>query len=210
MISARCHRPRAVAPNLVKDRRGMNTTHVSLLERLRQPAPHEAWDRFVRLYTPLLYQWARRLGLPAQDAADFVQDVFTLLLRKLPSFAYDRHKRFRGWLWTVTLNHWRATRRRRRPVSPGAGDEALAELPAPGGPVAFEDAEYRDYLVGRALRAMRAEFHPATWRAFWECAAEDRPAAEVAARLGISVAAVYAAKSRVLRRLRQELDGLLD
>src|SRR5438105_7898615 len=82
----------------------MNTTPLSLLEQLRRPAPSEAWQRFVRLYTPLLFYWVRRLGLPAQDAADVVQEVFAALVPRLPEFRYDPHRSFRGWLWTVTLN----------------------------------------------------------------------------------------------------------
>ena len=75
---------------------------------------------------------------------------------------------------------------------------------------AFWEAEYRQYLAGRALAVMRTEFQPTTWMACWECVVHDRPAAEVAAELGLSVGAVRAAKFRVLTRLRQELDGLLD
>src|SRR5712692_822077 len=95
----------------------MNSTSVSLLEQLRNPAESKttgpAWERFVELYTPLLYYWARRLGLRDQDAADLVQDVFLVLVRKLPEFSYDRHKSFRAWLRTVTLNKWRERQRQR-------------------------------------------------------------------------------------------------
>ena len=77
-------------------------TPASLLERLRQPAPESARTRFVQLYTPLLFFWARRLGLRDADAADLVQDVLTLLVRNLPEFSYDRNRSFRAWLRTVT------------------------------------------------------------------------------------------------------------
>ena len=102
----------------------MNTTSLSLLERLRQPTERErAWKRFVHLYIPLLYHWTRRLGLSSPDAADLVQDVFALLVRELPRFTYDAGKSFRGWLHTVTLNKWRDLRRRRaaprRAATPG-------------------------------------------------------------------------------------------
>src|ERR1043166_5847080 len=90
-------------------------TPLSLLEKLRRDADGAAWDRFVALYSPLLYQWARRIGLESADAADLVQEVFTLLVRKLPDFQYDPDKTFRGWLWTVTLNKWRERQRRQRP-----------------------------------------------------------------------------------------------
>jgi RNA polymerase sigma-70 factor (ECF subfamily) len=188
----------------------MHTTPVSLLQRLQRPAEQQAWARFVQLYTPLLYYWACRLGLQAQDASDLVQDVLTLLVRKLPDFHYERGKSFRAWLRTVTLNQWRNNQRRRPvPVSSGS-DPALANLASPDDADALEEAEYRQYLVSRALQLMQVDFAPTTWKAFWEHMVAGRPAAEVAAELGIRIDSVYAAKSRVLRRLRQELDGLLE
>jgi RNA polymerase sigma-70 factor (ECF subfamily) len=188
----------------------MHTTSTSLLARLRQPGEGGAWEEFVDLYTPLLFYWARRMGLKDQDAADLVQDVFALLLRKLPEFEYDEGKSFRAWLRTVTVNKWREGRRRRTlPVAPG-GEGDLAELADPAGDEAFWEAEYRQCVVGRAMRLMQSEFRPTTWRACWEHAVAGRPAAEVAAELGLSVGAVYAARFRVLARLRQELEGLVD
>jgi len=194
-------------------------TPISLLERLRQPnmrqpesrpsAQEQAWRRFVELYTPLLYCWATRRGCMDADAADLVQEVLTLLVRKLPEFTYDRHKSFRGWLRVVAHNCWRNVQRRAR--LPRAAEEPdLAELAAPPEPEPFWETEYRQRLVGRALALMRADFEPATWRACWECVAVGRPAAAVAKELGVSVGTVYAAKSRVLSRLRRELTGLLD
>jgi RNA polymerase sigma-70 factor (ECF subfamily) len=187
----------------------MNTTPVSLLERLRRPAEEEAWARFVKLYTPLLFYWAGRVGAQGQDAADLVQDVFLSLVRKLPEFQYDRDKSFRGWLWTILLNKWREKQRRACLPAVERGPEFLAGLADPNSTGPISEAEYRQYVVKRALELMQADFQPATWQAFWACAIDDRPAAEVAAELGLSLDAVYAAKSRVLRRLRRELDGLM-
>jgi RNA polymerase sigma-70 factor (ECF subfamily) len=93
----------------------MTQTPASLLERLREPNAAEAWERLVRLYTPLLYSWARQVGLQEPDAADLVQDVFVTLFETLPTFVYDRRRSFRGWLHTLTLNKWRDRRRRRSP-----------------------------------------------------------------------------------------------
>jgi RNA polymerase sigma-70 factor (ECF subfamily) len=188
----------------------MHTTSASLLERLRLPTDQAAWERFVQLYTPLLYYWARHLGLQPNDAADLVQDVLTTLVQKLPEFVYDQHKSFRNWLRTVTLNCWRNNRRRRAvPVLDAAAAE-LADQTSPDPNEAFAEDEYRKHLVGRVLELMRAEFQPGTWKACWEHVVSGRTAAEVAAELGISEGAVYVAKCRVLRRLRQELKGLLD
>lgn len=105
-------------------------TPVSLLERLRQPNQDHAWARFVELYAPLLYYWARRTGCQESDAADLVQELLTLLLRKLPEFEYDRQGTFRGWLRTVALNCWRNLHSRStRPREQNAAD--LAAIPAP-------------------------------------------------------------------------------
>jgi RNA polymerase sigma-70 factor (ECF subfamily) len=186
------------------------TTSASLLERLRRPGDQEAWQRFTALYTPLLYYWTRHLGLQPHDAADLVQEVFALLVQKLPEFTYDRQKSFRAWLRTLLLNKWRDHRRRRNEPPLDAADPAFAELAAPDAAVALGEAEYQQTLIRQALEVMKAEFQPTTWRACWEYVALGRPAAQVAAELGLSVGAVYVAKSRVLSRLRQELKGLLE
>jgi RNA polymerase sigma-70 factor (ECF subfamily) len=188
----------------------MNTTPASLLERLRRPDEPEAWERFVRLYTPLLYHWARRLGSPRDNASDLVQEVLTLLVQKLPTFAYDKDRRFRAWLWTVTLNQWRTSRRRHNPTLVQGREDALVGLAVPDDAEAVSEAEYRQFLVGRAMTLMQSEFQPSTWQAFWQCVVCDQPGAEVARALGLTENAVYLAKGRVLRRLREELDGLLE
>jgi RNA polymerase sigma-70 factor, ECF subfamily len=188
----------------------MYTTSVGLLGQLQNQEASQPWVRFVELYTPLLHYWAARLpGIQEADASDLVQDVFLVLLTKLPALQYDPDQSFRGWLRTLLLNRWRDRARSREPAqsipaalldelaSPGAGDEIVA-------------MEYRQFLVGRALQLMETDFERSTWQACWQCAALGRPAAAVAQELGLTVAAVYLAKSRVLRRLRQELDGLLE
>jgi RNA polymerase sigma-70 factor (ECF subfamily) len=182
-------------------------TPASLLMRLRDPTEHAAWSRFVRLYTPLLYGWAKRLTLDGQEADDLVQDVFVVLIEKLPAFSYDSSKSFRGWLRTIFLNMWR---RRERTVAVAATERARPENVLSRDPIgAHEETEYRNHVVGRALRLLKAEFEPTTWQACWEFAVRGRPVVEVAAELGVSVAAVYAARCRVLRQLRRELEGLL-
>ena len=184
-------------------------TPASLLERLRDPAADDAWVRFVDLYSPLLYSWAYRVGLRDPDAADLVQDVFVLLVRKLPEFQYDARKGFRNWLRTVTLNRWRELRRRQpRPAAVGA--EPLDDVPDPAADEPFWEADYRQMLARRMLEVMRRDFEPTTWQACWECVANGRPAADVGRELGLSAGAVRMAKFRVLSRLRRELAGLAD
>jgi RNA polymerase sigma-70 factor (ECF subfamily) len=186
----------------------MTATPVSLLERLRRPNEPEAWGRFVALYTPLIFTWARRVGLQESDAADLVQDVFALLVQKMPHFVHDRQGSFRAWLKTVTLNQWRANCRRAATRREGPGP--LPDVAAPDELEAFWEAEYRQHVAAQALRVMRTDFEPQTWQACWEVVVDGQPAAQVARRLGVSVGTVYAAKCRVLARLREELAGLVD
>ena len=182
-------------------------TPVSLLERLRQPDPDKAWERFVDLYAPLLYYWAKRTGCQETDAADLVQEVLVLLTRKLPALQYDNQRSFRGWLRTVAHNCWRNLRRKAQ-IPRDAEGRNLDEMPGPENDEPFWEEEYRQRLVGRALELMQSEFQPTTWKACWECVVTGKPAPDVAQEMGISIGAVYMAKSRVLSRLRLELKGL--
>src|SRR5438874_8264813 len=129
----------------------MQSTPVSLLERLHRPGEQAAWIRFVQLHTPLLYHWARRTGLQESDASDLVQDVLTTMVQKLPEFSYDREKSFRGWLRTILVNRWRDLRRRRAARPMTGQDELLARTADESGPELLEEAEYRTRLVNRAL-----------------------------------------------------------
>lgn len=193
----------------------MHTTSVTLLLRLKDGGDEADWRRFTNLYTPLLYYWATRNGLQQSDAADLVQDVLVLLVKKLPEFAYDKKGSFRGWLRTVTLNRLRDLQRRR--VEATLGEATLDEGTPPVDQAADQDdrdtfweVEYRQHLVARALEIMRDSFEPNTWKACWEMVVNGKKASQVGADLGLSEGAVYVAKSRVLKRLRKELEGLWD
>ena len=95
----------------------MNTTSESLLFRLQHSSEdgvdQNAWEKFVQLYTPLIFYWTRKVGLQQADAADLVQDVLSIVFRRLPDFQYDVSGSFRGWLRTVTLNKFREETRKR-------------------------------------------------------------------------------------------------
>ena len=188
----------------------MYTTSASLLERLRHRDQEQAWARFVELYSPLLLYWARRAGLQQQDAADLVQDVFTTLLQKLPEFTYDCNQNFRGWLRTIAMNRWRNLMRRRVSIHLNGAEAEIAAPVSHGDLESFWDIEHQQFLMKRALEVMQAEFESTTWQACFEQGVGGRSGAEVAAQLGISENATYIAKCRVLRRLREELAGLLE
>ena len=187
----------------------MDSTSVSLLRRLRQPNQEAAWQRFVDLYAPLIFFWGRGQGLNATDASDLVQEVLTTLVTKLPEFEYDPTQRFRGWLRTITVNKARDFHRRNS-IRPNSGhEETIQEITAVNDVDLFDEAEYRSFLVNRVLAIMKTEFPENSWRACWDLVVEGRSGAEIASELGISESAVYVAKCRIMKRLRDELDGLL-
>ncbi len=184
----------------------MIDTPASLLYRLSQDPAGADWERFVRLFTPLLFRWAGRLGFAEHQADDLLQDVFLILLRRLPEFRYDPERSFRAWLWTVFRHAALSILQRRQPRP--VDEQALAMLASPDESEQIDEAEYRRYLVERALMIVRADFPESTWRVFQLLVVEDRPGVEVAQTLGITPNAVYLARSRVMARLREELAGL--
>lgn len=185
----------------------MYTTPPSLLERIRKPSEDHAWERFVSLYTPYIFSLARNAGLGREEASDVVQDVLLLLTKKLPDFQYDAQLSFRAWLRTVVRNRlYEIARRRSLPTLNLANQ---FDQPNSAEVESLEEIEYRRHMTARALEIMQQEFAPTTWKACWEHVVSGRTALEVGAELGISEGAVYVAKCRVLRRLREELKGLL-
>jgi RNA polymerase sigma-70 factor, ECF subfamily len=125
----------------------------------------------------------------------------------MQAFRYQRTGSFRAWLRTVVANKWREIQRRK---SIPVGDEYPLDLVTPGASSEFWENEYRQILVSRAMTLMQASFEENTWKACWGTAVESRTAKDVAQELGMSEGAVFVAKSRVLKRLREELVGLWD
>jgi RNA polymerase sigma-70 factor (ECF subfamily) len=190
-------------------------TSPSLLGRVKNDDP-AAWSRLSKIYGPLVYLWARRCGLSAEDSADIVQETFGVLARKIGSFRRERpDDSFRGWLWTITRNRVRDLVRRssdRAMASGGTTAHMLLQEFADDAPEPVDTPEERTAteqgVVSRALALIQAEFEPSTWKAFWGMAVEKRSAADVGEALGITKHAVHQAKYRVLRRLREEMAGL--
>lgn len=188
-------------------------TSTSLLSRVRQADP-AAWGRLTQVYGPLVYAWCRSGGVPAQDTADLIQDVFVAVHRALPSFRRDQEgQSFRGWLWTITRNRVRDHFRRagKYPAATGGTEAQLrwSEMPEDEPSTMHETADGVDLELLRGLEYVRAEFRDATWQAFWKSTVEGISTAEVANELSMSSGAVRKARFRVLKRLREELDGLL-
>ena len=187
----------------------IHTTPPTLLERLRGAQDDAAWGRFVDLYTPLIFTWARRCGENEDDAADLVQEVFVTLVQRLPAIEHRRTGSFRRWLRTLLVNKLR-DRIRRQVRQQKALEQRTPDAEIPDVAEVFWETEYRQELARQALRLMQADFAPATWKACWETVVHGRSAAEVALELEITENAVYIARCRVLRKLRRDLSGLVD
>ena len=145
----------------------MNTTSLTLLERLKQQHDDAAWSRLVELYTPMLFHWSRRTGLTETESEDLVQDVFLALLAKLSSFDRQQEGSFRKWLKVVTVNKCRERFRRRQfPVASGHGDfDPLNAVADPTTLAEFWEDDYRQLLVQRAMQIMQTDFSPIVWQA---------------------------------------------
>lgn len=186
-------------------------TPVSLLDRLRSdPNDQQAWARFVNLYTPLLYYWARKTGFHQTEADDLVQEVFAVLAAKLPAFTYNPDKTFRGWLRTVAENKWHDIFRKRKgqtadSLPPGEVADARPDVTEE-----FWEREFQDHLQKRALEVMKTDFSTQAWQAFWAVVVEGKTPASVAELQQRDRNAVYQDKFRVLERLREELCGMMD
>jgi RNA polymerase sigma-70 factor (ECF subfamily) len=191
------------------------TTRYSLLERVKDH-DQRAWDNLVYIYSPLVYHICRRWHVRGADADDVVQEVFQAVAADIGNFQRERNgvvRSFRSWLGGIIRNKLSDFFRRqeRQPRAPGGAEayEQLHELSAPEAPEEGDVALVRG-VCHRALELLRGEFGPQTWQAFWRTAVDGQPAPAVAAELNMSPAAVRQAKSRVLRRLKEELGELAD
>src|SRR5436305_555111 len=185
-------------------------TRLSLLVRIRDRQDAGAWADFVAVYAPLVYGLARRHGLQDADAADLSQDVLRAVVQAAPRFAYDPARgSFRGWLFTVARNRIRRRAVEGKKELPTEGSlESVEEQAAPDEADAVWDREYQERLWQWAAEKVKGSFRPTTWQAFWRTAVEGRAPQEVAAELGMSPGAVYIARSRVLARLREQVQEL--
>jgi RNA polymerase sigma factor (sigma-70 family) len=188
-------------------------TSASLLQRLRVQGAEGDWERLVQLYTPLIRAWVGRHVQQPEDVNDLVQQVFTVVVSKLPGFVHNgRPGAFRHWLRSIAANslhrYWRTRQARSAPAETAA---ALEQLTDPESELSRQwDREHDMHLAQKLLECVSAEFRPASWQAFRRLVLDAAAPESVAGELGMSVNAVLIAKSRVLRRLREEAQGLLD
>ena len=189
-------------------------TRPSLLLRLRDPADTASWRSFVDVYGPLVYGLCRRGGLRHEDAEDVTQEVFGRVAKAIRAFEYQPEVgRFRSWLGTLVRNEVnRLFQKKGADVldqGVGAPAQALDSLAASLDDTAWATA-FNAHILETALARSRPHFEEATWRAFELTWLESRPPVEVGGQLGRSLDFVYIAKSRVLKRLWEEVQELAD
>jgi RNA polymerase sigma-70 factor (ECF subfamily) len=189
------------------------TTRASLLVRIRDAQDQDAWRLFVQIYAPVVYGYGRERGLQDADAADLTQEVLRAVAAGVGRLNHDPGRgAFRGWLFTVAHHKLYDLLARQRRQGRGSGDtgvqEWLAAQPARDEDKALWDREYEQRLLHWAAEQVRNRFQDSTWQAFWQTTVEGKSGKEVADRLGMTVAAVYLAKSRVMARLREQIRQL--
>jgi RNA polymerase sigma-70 factor (ECF subfamily) len=190
-------------------------TSASLLERLRTTPDEAAWRRLDELYRPLIRRWLLRDPSLGNEAEDVIQDVMSVLVRELPDFHRRRHGSFRRWLRTITAHRLGAfyRSRRNRPLALGSPleDSPLMQLADPHSELGSQwDREHDRHVLSCLMELIAPLFEPTTLAAFRRVAVEGVAPARAAEELGVSHNAVLVAKSRVLNRLRQEAEGLID
>ena len=191
----------------------LDSTSQTLLARVRKLEP-EAWERFLRLYGPLVYSWCLLAGLNSSDAADVVQEVFTTVFMTIHKFRRDQPgSTLQEWLRVICHNKIKDFFRHKVDVHEArGGDETTLEL--------ITNADLKEdkssvlngrrWLVQQAAQLVHNEFDERTWQAFWLVTVEHHSAAETAMRLSLTIGAVRQARYMVLRRLRAELSDELD
>lgn len=193
----------------------MSDTPVSLLERIRGSGADASWARLVDAYGPMIRRWLGQAGMVETDIDDIVQEVLVVVLKKLPEFDRQRTGSFRNWLRQVTLNclrdYRKAVRRRRMATDDSKVEQIIHELADADSRLSrLWNAEHDQQLLRYLLKQVRGSFSPATIEAFTRVVLDERSPDEVAAELGMTVNAVFIAKSRVLARLRENGAGLIE
>jgi RNA polymerase sigma-70 factor (ECF subfamily) len=183
-------------------------TRASLLIRVRDPADRAAWEEFVEIYRPVILRLARQKGMQAADADDVAQQVLVAVSKAVEQREHDPQRaKFRTWLGRVAHNAILNALTRGKPDR-GSGDSAmqavLSQRESHSGPDSdLLRLEYRREVFRWAARQIRQEFHPETWDAFWLTAVEGRDCEEVGRELGKNRGSIYAARSRVMRRIQE-------
>jgi RNA polymerase sigma-70 factor, ECF subfamily len=188
---------------------------LTLIECLAGTPTDDDWRRLLDLYQPLLRAWMARGGVPQCDADDLSQEVLLVVFREVGGFERRGVGAFRAWLRTILVHRMRDyfRGRKQQPAATGGSDfqQALDELESPSSALSrLWDREHDEHVAVSLLRRVQRDFAPLTWDLFRRHVLDTEPAAKVAEELGVALNSVIQAKSRVFKRLRQELAGLVE
>ncbi len=188
----------------------LTRTTTALLEALLDPADDEVWHDFDRRYRPILIAFARRLGLPDEDAADAAQDTLARFVRSYRDGKYNRDRgRLRSWIIGIA-RHCIYDIHQHRATNPKRGLSAISELPDESTLNAMWDEECEQEILRQGISELRQQTktEEGTIRAFEMLAFDGRKPADIAEALSMSLNDVYLAKHRCLKRLREIISQL--
>lgn len=187
-------------------------TRPSLLVRLRNSRDEEAWSEFSAVYEPVIYRMTQRRGMQDADAREVVQEVLMSVATAIDRFDVDAVGSFRGWLSQITRNATIDRLRKlasRHEMIDASGvvrklDETAENEHSIGDALLDEfEQDRRKQLFRWAASQVRQRTGEVNWMAFWKTSVDGRSVAEVACELSISEGAVYVARCRILKRIRE-------
>ena len=190
----------------------MGPTSVSMLRHLQGSHDTESWNLLVEIYRPFLHGILRARGTPPQDVDDLVQDILLVVVKELPAFQHNgRPGAFRAWLRCIAANRLRSYWRGKGKDVPTDMVTLAEQFDDPDSELSkLWDCKHDEHVLGRLLELVEARCESSSFQAFRRVTLDGGDPAAVASELNMSVAAVYIAKSRVLRRLRELAEGLVD
>ena len=187
----------------------MNETRSSLLSRVRDFGDEAGWDEFYKLYRPLLIRYARRRGLGTQDAEEIAHACIEVVVSRIQDF--QKQKSFRGWLHRIVdykvKQHLEGRRRQRLVSDPAALDDVQDAGPSPA--ELWERHWNRTHLL-YCLASLRGELADHTLAAFERYVLDEVPVKKIAEDLALTPNQIYVAKNRVMKRLRERFEDLID
>ena len=191
--------------------RSFQTTQVSLILRLRDSSDADAWEQFVSIYHPLIWNVAKRLGMPDEDANDACQDTLLRLSQVVHQWSHnERDSNFRGWLYRVARNCMLSEFEKNKLRFVGTvaedGKQYLDQLveDTPEGDSRYQ-LEFRRQMFAVAIEAVQPSVKPIYWEAFRLSYIENHEINQTAERLGIPIDTVYVARHRVLNQIRKQI-----
>lgn len=186
-------------------------TQSLLLANIQSLDNREAWSEFVQIYRPVIYRMARRRGMQDADAQDLSQEVLVRISKAIDRWEPQTNVRFRHWLRKVASNAIVTAVTKSKPdgvIDGSAADQIFADTPEVSATTSelYDECFREQYL--RAAAIVRVDVSPLTWTAFERTVVQGQSCEEAAASLGKSLGTIYAARSRVLKRLQFEVQRL--